>query len=179
MSRIELRTSREIPVAASAVEAVANCPATYPKWVAALRSLEERGGATYTACVGYLSCQRTINCEWTRQDAHAMVWEGEDDALRARLELTIAAIGDQWSAVQFGGYIEGNPLPGLVPNDEIAGLLINGAAEYSLARLEKLASELAQYTQRRMKNGPRPQSANQRMRGVPRMRRPAVSASKG
>lgn len=139
MGRIELGISREMPVAGSAVIAVANDPATYPKWVAPLRSLQRCDEKSYVARVGYLFCERTINCTWTQRDPEHMIWDGENETLSAHLELVISPAGG-WTRVRFIYQMHGeSPLPGLAPTDEIAGLLLRGAAEYSLARLEKLA----------------------------------------
>jgi hypothetical protein len=149
MSRTELRISREMPVAGGAVVAVANDPATYPKWVAPLRSLDQSGKGTYAARLGYMFCERTLNCTWTRKDPEIVIWEGKDETLSAHLELTISARG-RWTTVRFDCQLDGeSPLPGLAPTDEIARLLLKGAAEYSLARLEKLAADVEALEQQR------------------------------
>jgi len=78
-----------------------------------------------------------------------VIWEGKDETLSAHLELTISARG-RWTTVRFDCQLDGeSPLPGLAPTDEIARLLLKGAAEYSLARLEKLAADVEALEQQR------------------------------
>jgi len=171
MSRIELRISREMPVTGDAVVAVANDPATYPKWVAPLRSLEQSSKGIYAARLGYMFCERTLNCTWRHKDPEIVIWEGGDETLSAHLELTISARG-RWTTVRFDCQLDGeSPLPGLAPTDEIARLLLKGAAQYSLARLEKLASDVETFEQQRTAGDSSAQAARRR-RGAPPLAAP-------